>query len=246
MKKILFVLALTVFILSACSTPATPAPVATNPPAAQPTEIPVLPSAKATAGPLIFQDTFDGKLDSGWKWTREDTKNWSLTSNPGWLEIMAGPGSVASGDIANLLLRQAPSGNFELETKVKFKPTANKQFAGLIIYESDKSYVQFGRGFCDAGSCAGDGYYLDGVAGGSAVPGITPVKAAGSDTVSFRLRREGNLFTAYISENGTDWTVIGANNNSLLPMSVGLVGGQSPAGAALPAQFDTFVVNALP
>jgi beta-xylosidase len=245
MKNILFVLILTVFVLSACGT-AGNAPAATNAPVPAATEIAVLPSAKATAGPLLFQDAFDGKLDSGWQWTNENKSNWSLTNAPGWLEIMAGAGSMGTGDLENLLLRPAPAGNFELETKVKFTPTGNNQVAGLLIYESAKSYVQFGREFCDAAECKGDGYYLDLISGGAAVPGNPALKAGGGDTVWLRVRREGNLFTAFASENGTDWKLVGANNNSILPVSVGLVAGQGAKGAAIPAQFDSFEVNALP
>jgi beta-xylosidase len=225
MKKILFVLVLTVFVLSACGTSSiTPAP--TNPPAALQTEIPTQGiidlSAKSTPGPLIFRDDFKGALDSSWQWTRENNKNWSLTSNAGWLEIMAGPGSVGAGDVENLLMRQVPAGNFELETSLKFKPTGNNQFAGLIIYESTKSYVQFGRGFCDAPKCTGDGYYLDLVSGGNSTPENSTAKAPESDTVALRLQRQGNLFTAFVSENGAEWKVISTNNNSLLPSLLAL------------------------
>ncbi|HEY5138385.1 MAG TPA: DUF1349 domain-containing protein, partial [Methylococcales bacterium] len=203
-------------------------------------------SAKPTPGPHIFRDDFKGVLDSSWQWTRENSKNWSLTANAGWLKIMAGPGSVGAGDMENLLMRQAPAGNFELETSLKFKPTGNNQFAGLIIYESAKSYVQFGRGFCDAPKCTGDGYYMNLVSGGSSIPENSSAKATENDTVALRLQREGNLFTAFVSENGGAWTVITTNNNSLLPVSVGLVAGHANNTTPLPAQFDYFVINALP
>jgi beta-xylosidase len=248
MKTKLFILILAVIVLSACGTSGNlPAP--TNPPAAPATVPPatnVVLSPKSTPGPVIFKDDFTGALDSNWQWTREDNKNWSLTSNPGWLEIKVGSGSVSDGGIANLLMRQAPAGNFELETTLKFKPVANNQFAGLIIYESAKAYVQFGRGFCDGAKCTGDGYYMDLVSGGSSIPANSTQKASDNDTVTLRLQREGNLFTAFISENGGEWKVIETNNNSLMPLSVGLVAGQGMNATPVPAQFDSFVINALP
>ena len=248
MKKIFFILVLAVLVLSSCAKSGV-APVPTNPPAQLSTVPPAtiaLLSPKSTPGPVIFQDDFKGALDGNWQWTREDNKNWSLTNNPGWLEIVVGSGSVGVGDISNLLMRQAPSGNFELETTLKFKPTGNNQFAGLIIYESAKSYVKFGRGFCDSAQCTGDGYYMDAVSGGSVLPENSSAKATDSDTVTLRLQREGNLFTAFVRENGGEWKVIITNNNSLLPLSVGLVAGQGIKTAPMPAQFDNFVINALP
>jgi beta-xylosidase len=249
MKKILFILVLTVFVLSACGTSST-TPTPTKSPAVLQTVIPTQGiidlSVNPTPGPLIFRDDFNGALDSSWQWTRENNKNWSLTSNVGWLEIMAGSGSVGAGDVENLLMRQVPAGNFELETSLKFKPTGNNQFAGLIIYESAKSYVQFGRGFCDAPKCTGDGYYLNSVSGGTSIPDNSTAKALESDTVALRLQRQGNLFTAFVSENGAEWKVISTNNNSLLPLSVGLIVGQGINTTPIPAQFDYFVINAMP
>jgi len=249
MKRNLFILVLAVIVLPACAKSGI-APIPTNPPAALQTEIPTQGiidlSAKPTPGPLIFRDDFKDVLDSSWQWTRENNKNWSLIANPGWLEIMAGPGSVGAGDMENLLMRQAPAGNFELEASLKFKPTANNQFSGLIIYESAKSFVQFGRGFCDTPKCTGDGYYMDLVSGGNSTPENSTAKAIENDTVALRLQRQGNLFTAFVSENGAEWKVIGTNNDSLMPLFVGLVAGQAKNNPPIPALFDYFVVNALP
>jgi beta-xylosidase len=248
MKKYLFILILAAIILSACGT-SDNVQAPTNPPAAPATVPPatmVVASSKSTPGPVVFQDDFNGVMDGKWQWTRENKKDWSLTDSAGWLEIMAGSGSVGAGDISNLLMRQAPAGNFELETKLKFKPTANNQFAGLIIYESDKSFVLFGQGFCDDAKCVGDGYYMDTVSGGSSIPENSSAKASTNDMVTLRLQREGNLFTAFVSENGEEWKVIETINNSLLPLYVGLVAGQGKNTTPIPAQFDSFVINALP
>lgn len=252
MKKFLFVFVLMVLVLSVCGTPATPAPIPTNTPAPLPTETPVPPTATlepsptSTPDPLLFRDDFDGVLDSGWQWIRENNKYWSLTNNSGWLEIMARSGNVGAGNINNLLLRQAPEGNFELETRLKFKPTGNYQIAGLLIYESAANHIQFGRAFCNAPQCAGDGYYLDLVSGGNFTPENFATKATEIETVYLRLRREGNTFTAYVSENGGEWKVIGAHNGNIKPLFVGLVAGQAVNSTPKPAQFDYFIINALP
>jgi beta-xylosidase len=249
-KKILFVLVLIVFVLSACGTPTTPVPIPTNTPIPPPTETPLPPTAtlepSPTPDPLLFRDDFDGSLGEGWQWTHENKDSWSLTNNPGWLEIMARSGHVAKGDIDNLLLHQTPEGNFELETKLKFDPLENFQFAGLLIYESAANFVQFGRAFCGYSPCPGDGFYMDMTAGGNLVPENFATAAPDTDTVYLRLRREGDTFTAYASEDGKEWKLIGSHNNSVKPLFVGLVSGQAYNTVPKPAQFDYFVINTLP
>lgn len=250
MKKNLFGLVLLVFVLSACGAPATLAPIPTNTLAPLPTETPVPPTAtpepSPTPDPLLFRDDFDGVLDNSWQWVREDNKYWSLTNNSGWLEIMARSGGVGAGNVKNLLLRKAPEGNFELETRIKFKPTGNYQIAGLLIYESAAEHILFGRAFCNAPQCAGDGYYMDLISDGNFTPENFATKATEIETVYLRLRREGNVFTAYASENGAEWKVIGAHKGSMKPLFVGLVAGQAVNSTPKPAQFDYFVINSLP
>ena len=155
MKKIFLCIVLMAVLLSACGAPAAPPapeptlpPTATSTPLPPPTATPLPPTATAepspTPDPLLFRDEFDGALGEGWQWVLENPQTWSLNSQPGWLEMVVSSGSVSAGSAENLLLRPAPEGNFELETKVKFKPTGDFQIAGLLIYESAANFVQFG------------------------------------------------------------------------------------------------------
>lgn len=237
--------------LCACGVPATAQPVPTDTPVPLPTDTSAPPTASLepspTPDPLLFRDDFEGSLGEGWQWTHENKKYWSLTNNPGWLEIMARPGDVHNGSVNNLLLRQAPENNFELETKLKFKPTNNFQFAGPLIYDSAANFIQFGRAFCGASSgCAGDGFYVDLTTDGNFNSENFATAAPQTDTVYLRLRREGNTFTAYSSEDGKAWKVIGAHDAEFQPQFVGLVAGQSVNAVPRPAQFDYFVINNLP
>ncbi len=263
MKKILFALFLALFVLSACSILTTPEPTPLPTPTntlvpsptrtivPSPTETPIPPtstpepSPTSTPDPLLFRDDFEGVLDSSWNWVREDNKYWNLTNNPGWLEIMAGYGGVGSGNIKNLLLRSVPEGNFELETRLNFQPAGNYQIAGLLIYESAANFVQFGRAFCNAQQCTRDGYYLDFVTSGNLNPENFATKITETEIVYLRLRREGEVFTAYGSEDGEEWKVIGAHTGSINPLFVGLVAGQALNSSPKPAQFDYFMINAL-
>jgi beta-xylosidase len=194
----------------------------------------------------LFRDEFDGVLDSGWQWYKEDKANWSLTNNPGWVEIMSGSGNVGDGTMDNNLLRPAPEGNFELETKLKFTPTENFQIAGLIIMESPANFIQFGRAFCNGGPCVNDGFYVDLISGGKFTGENYATPAPAVDTVYLRLRREGNIFTAYTSENGTEWKIIGSHNADFKPVTIGVIAGQAFNSVPKPAQFDYFAIYTLP
>lgn len=245
-------------LILACGLANSPTAVPTTPPTVPPkptaTSIPTPTPLPATMAPallqeddLVFKDDFEGALGEGWQWTRENTNTWSLSKALGWLEIMAGAGNVADGSLENLLLRPAPEGNFELETRLKFQPTVNFQFAGLLIFESGANFIQFGRAFCDvpAPTCAGDGFYVDMVTDGASDPENFSVAAPATDTVLLRLRREGSTFTAYTSEDGLEWKLIGTHKAEIVPQFVGLVSGQNTS-SSISAQFDTFRIHALP
>ncbi|GAI43350.1 unnamed protein product, partial [marine sediment metagenome] len=56
---------------------------------------------------------------------------------------------------------------------------------------------------------------------------------------------EGNIFTSHFSEDGNKWQLVGTHTNKMNPIYVGLVAGQSTYSFQL-AQFDYFIINALP
>lgn len=242
--SIVLLLALT---LTACATPTPPPPTETPIPAPTNTPLPPTPtqSPTATPDPLLFRDDFEGALGEGWAWTNEKADFWNLTSNPGWLEMTALTGNIGNESGKNILLRNAPEGNFELETHLKFQPKGNFQIAGLVIYESGANFMQFGRAFC--GPCpAGDGYYFD-LFVDSAFSGENfAVSAPTTDTVYIRLRREGNTYTSYASEDGSNWQVTGTHTSELSPKFVGLYAGQAVNSNPKPAQFDYFIITTLP
>lgn len=251
MKNIKFAAVLMIFVVIACGAPATSAPVIpTSTSVPLPTETPLPPTEtlvpSPTVDPLIFRDDFEGSLGEGWEWVREDKKSWSLTNNAGWLELMARAGYVGDGTVNNMLLRQPPDANFELETQLKFKPAGNFQIAGLLIYESGANYVLLGRAFCDAPQCARDGYYFDQIADGNFTSENFGTAAPESDTVYLSLRREENTYTAYAREDGKEWKVIGTHFSGMNPLFVGLVAGQAVNSVPKPAQFNYFTINALP
>ena len=204
-----------------------------------------IPATEPVDDPNYFRDDFDSTLGSGWQWLNEDPNNWSLSAVPGVLQINVDGGQVSDETIQNLLLRQAPAGNFQIETKVTFSPKADFQFAGLIVYESPPNIIQAGRAYCALPDvCVGEGLYVDYYNNGNFV---TPNFAAPyTNTDAYlRLVRQGDTYTFQSSSNGSEWILRGGTVSTMNPLQIGLVAGQNTVDL-IPALFDYFEVRSLP
>ena len=197
-----------------------------------------------------WRDDFDDALADGWRWVREKTDKWNLTENPGFLRIYDSPYEV-NGKTQNLLLRDAPAGDFAIKTHVIFEPKINFQFAGLTIYQDDSNALSFGRAFCDTPNiCVGNGIYFDNVIDGNwsgdnfGFSGIIPNEAY------LRLERRGSVVKAFFSYDGKTWTEIGSHTarSGFLVTGVGLVasGDYDKSDDDIPADFDFFEVSEIP
>lgn len=257
MKQMLVVILFSL-ILSACSPAPAPTVIPTSEPLPLPTETSVplptetplppteTPEPSPTPDPILFRDDFDGALDQWWIWTRENPQKWSLSNSPGNLEIGPEAGGVDDEAVKNLLLREAPSGNFQLETKMTFNPTGNFQFAGLIIFADPQNFVQFGKAYCDMGPCVGAGAYFDLTSNGSFSGTNFATELPKSDNLYLRLDKKADVFTAYYSIDGIEYKEIGSHTSSFQPVSVGLITGQTYGSLPKPAQYDYFIITALP
>jgi beta-xylosidase len=230
---------------TASPAPVTPAPTAVPTPTASPAAVTPAPTGSPIVTPSsLFRDDFDRTLAAGWEWLNEDPSAWNLTEEPGLLRIYITPRSIRDEDPKNFLVRPAPTGDFVLETFMRFEPVRNFEFAGLLIYEQQRSAVQFGRGFAlDCGpACMGNALYLEGVATGvSTGPNIgTSVDETG--TAYLRLARLGNEYSAFYSVDGASWTAVGRLEATISPQFVGLIAGQGPP-AANAADFDYFMIG---
>jgi len=189
----------------------------------------------------LFSDDFDGFLDSGWTWKREDPSQWNLSDAPGFLRITLSPEAFASA--SNVLLHDAPGGDFEIATMLRFVPSSSFQFAGLIVYQDDLNALQFGRAFCRGLEvCLGDGIYFDNIRAGGLVGPNYATAAEGRAVAYLRLQRQGETYTAFYSEDGGNWSVIGQHTTDLTGVSVGLVASQASEAPAI-ADFDYFVLS---
>lgn len=199
-----------------------------------------------TFSSILFRDDFEDTLGNDWQWTHENSEQWNLTDS-GWLEIMVSYGIINNSNMDNLLLRQAPTGNFELETTLNFTPMEAPQMAGLLIYENNANYVELVHGACLTQPCLGDAFYFDQMTRGGFIEENFATPVFGTGAMHLRLRFEGGSFTAYASENGIEWKLIGAHSQKIQPLYIGLfAGGSFDRSAQIPAQFDYFIVNALP
>jgi arabinan endo-1,5-alpha-L-arabinosidase len=257
-KSLLLVM---IILLSACSMIPTPTPdpaeqivikpsaTSTIIPSVTPTEVPptLTPAPPTpTADTNFFRDDFLETLDPQWSWLREDPQNWSLTALPGSLQINVAGGYVRAHTNSNLLLRPAPEGNFQVETQITFRPADNFQFAGLIIYESDSTFIQAGRGYCKVTGCIGEGLYMDYYKDGVIVEPDFGLAFKEIDPIRLRLSRREDTYTFEASTDGKVWFIIGSHTSDLNPLQIGLVTGQRMKGNNLPAAFDYFEVRSLP
>jgi hypothetical protein len=218
---------------------------ATNPPApsltsAPPTESPTKPSSTGAN----FQDDFAGQLADGWTWLGEDPTKWSLSAVDGSLQIMASDASFDGPYLPlNILLRDAPAGDFEIITALHFTPTSNYQAAGLVVFQEQGNVLQLSRAFCDVvNACVGDGVYFDNFENGSST-GSNYHAAFHGSVIYLRLVREGNTYTGYYSEDGQNWIVTGKHVRDFSKAQVGLIAAQAPV--EIPAVFDYFTMNIL-
>lgn len=90
-------------------------------------------------------ETFDGPgLDQAWRFIREDVNSWSLTNYPGALNIRAQFGRLigkGTGTVTNLLVRDAPEGDWQATVRVTFAASGPRQFAGLLAWQDDDNFV---------------------------------------------------------------------------------------------------------
>ena len=219
---------------SSTSTP-TPTPTATVTPTLTPTPTP-------TSIPSGHTDEFNSAtLDSAWSWVRQDSANWSLTENPGSMRIKCQSGDLWGGmnNAKNLLLRNAPSGDWTMTTKLSFNPSQNYQQAGLMVYKDDDNYVRLTRHY---GDYSGTGH-IETVKEISGAPVSTDL--ASSDTsVYLKIVKSGITYTmSYNTDGGSSWTQVEQYTGVDLGISikVGICCFGGPTGVN--ADFDWFDIK---
>ena len=86
----------------------------------------------------------DAALDLQWNFRRLPLPgSWSLTERPGFLRLQTRPEVISERGRANLMgIRQTETA-FRFETRMLFKPAAEKSEAGLALFQKDNHYATF-------------------------------------------------------------------------------------------------------
>jgi arabinan endo-1,5-alpha-L-arabinosidase len=225
-----------------------------RPKLAQP-HLPLKPIAAAT-------DLFDGKaLSAPWSWVRPpDASTYAVAD--GMLRLRVQKADLfRDTNTASLLTRPAPKGDYLIETRVRLDVPGegccfNHAQAGLVLYGDDDNYLklmntsmwetrqtEFSKELAPVP--AGWGRYGNTVLGPPskdwtylriAVERLTGEarRAAGGDTTAY---------TAYTSQNGTDWVRGGTWTHAVPQPRIALVA--MGGGGDFTAEFDYVRVSAL-
>jgi len=93
-------------------------------------------------GDVLFEETFDGELQSAWKWIRPDADEWRLRDNE--LQVRSQFGRIWGGNDAKnvLVIRPAKTDNVEARVRVAHAPKEKWEQAGLLWYVDDDNFVK--------------------------------------------------------------------------------------------------------
>lgn len=166
-----------------------------------------------------YDDEFDGpKLNPNWYWLKEDPSRWNLDSTPGKLRIIGTGGELKSQceTYQNILLQEAPMGDFDLETHIFIHPTQNYQQGGLLVFDNPDNYVKFyviwNDLFLQDGFSFGQGIALISEQNGiysdweSRPKASIPVTKEG---IFLKLSKKNNGYYGFYSSDGNIWNDLG-------------------------------------
>jgi regulation of enolase protein 1 (concanavalin A-like superfamily) len=195
-----FALVIAASIVSGCSRPVSNKNTAPTPtPETSPTPSVSEPEAIKNDVNVSFS-SYSDDWPKGWRWIDPDEAHAPTPHDVkrGVLRVRIPSGKELRGKYANApRYVKAIEGDFEIETRVRFRPTENYQGAGLIIYVSDLNYVRLERGYGGIGGGAGSIRFdarLNGEFTPVSQPGDTETDA---EMVDLKLVRSGNLILAY-------------------------------------------------
>ena len=184
-----------------------------NGPAKSATPIPPAPERIEKATNVSFSTYSKTDWPVGWQWIEPDER-YDATPHDvkkGVLRVTITSKKNLDGKLTNAPRYIKPiSGDFEIETRVKFLPKENYQGAGLLIYQDEANYLRFERAYGGSGGGAG-GIRLDvnnkGVYEPIAAPGEIQTEMG---EVEMKIVRSGRVFSAYWrGDENAEWRAVG-------------------------------------
>lgn len=154
--------------------------------------------------------TYSKEWPVGWQWIDPDEK---YNPTPHDVKKRVLRIKIPSKKNLNLENNTAPryvksiTGDFQIETRLKFLPKQNYQGAGLLIYQDANNYMKFERAY----GGGGEGLRIDVRSGNSYKPLITANDIqTDASQVDLKIVRSGKAFTAYwrLDEN-EEWKEAG-------------------------------------
>lgn len=185
-----------------------------------------------------YSDNFNSaELDEQWNFIRENKAKWSLDDRSGYMTIVSESGDIVDGQATarNIMLTGAPEGDWTIDTRMVGKPTSQWSQGGLIVYESDQSYLRLTRLF-------GSGNQLQFTKQINAVRQHAEVAdTIDSDVTYLRIVKQGNSYSGYYSADGSTYTQVWTTQTAdLAEPKIGLI---VCAGTGLTASFDYFHIT---
>ena len=178
------------------------------------TPSPLAPEAVKIEKPVnVSFSTYSTEWPVGWQWIDPDDKERPTPKDvkKGVLRVKIPTGKDLYG--ANLTAPRYVkpiTGDFQIETRVKFQPKENYQGAGLLIYADDGKYMRFERAYGGVKG-GGEGLRLDVRNRDDYLPLVTPDDIQTElDEVELKIVRAGKVFSAYWRENeDSSWREVG-------------------------------------
>lgn len=176
----------------------------------------------------VLEINFKDGLPKGWEIADPERENPSgFETKDGVLKLKIPSGKDLYGEnLTAPRLLKTISGDFEIETRVKFLPTQDYQGAGLLIFRNDNNYLRLERGYGGTGG-GESGIRFDRREDETYEPVAMQDKfptVAGE--VELKFRRIGKDFTAFWREaEKTEWIEVGKVTSSYgEAVKVGLIG----------------------
>ncbi len=176
----------------------------------------------------VSETNFKDGLPKGWEASDPEKENPStFDTKDGVLKLKIPSGKDLYGEnLTAPRLLKTVSGDFEIETRVKFSPSQSYQGAGLLIFRNDNNYLRLERGF--GGTGGGDsGIRFDKREDETYEPVAMQDKfPTEAREVELKFRRVGKDFTAFWREAGkSEWIEVGKVTNSYPEaLQIGLIG----------------------